>query len=59
MPEFRRMNNGSRDACYLWINSFPLLKGQNFANNGGENKYYEQLVQEKMVGTLRMTANMV
>ena len=59
MPEFRRMNNGSRDACYLWINSFPLLKGQNFANNGGVNNYCEQVVQEKISGTLKITTNMV
>lgn len=59
MLEFRRVSNGNRNTCCLWTNSFPLLRGQNFANNGGKNKYCEQVVQEKMVGTLKMTTNMV
>lgn len=59
MPEFRRMSNGNRDTCCLWTNTFSSLRGQIFANNGGGENTAEKVVQEKMIGTLRMTTNMV
>ena len=59
MPNFARISNKNRNTCCLWTKSFLSPREQIFANNGGEKKVLRTSSARKMVGTLRMTTNMV